>query len=125
MPTPQTIRESHEIVRRVLDGDVDPQCQRAQRAYRVAKRFPNPVMVEGFQEPPNVYRPRPIRKLKRHAPSQAKDTAGRDVVMGLLFGSAAPQATKAIELLSTPRGKRVVGVGTTALATLLITRISQ
>ncbi len=45
--------------------------------------------------------------------------------MGLLFGSAAPQATKAIELMSTPRGKRVVGVGTTALATLLITRISQ
>jgi hypothetical protein len=62
---------------------------------------------------------------KEHSRPVRKDTRGKDVVMGLLFGSAAPHATRAIELLSTPRGQKAVGVGATALTTLLITRISQ
>ena len=65
----------------------------------------------------------PVRTKRRGV--RQKNSQSKEVVMGLLFGSAAPQATRAFELLGSPRGQKAVGVGATVLTTLLITRMTQ
>ena len=134
-PSASRIHESHETLRRVMSGEVTPHCQKAQAAYKVARQYPEPVydepedstdwlttIYEGARTPPIVETSR--RPVPALTPEQARDaSADKDVFLKVLFGSAAPQADKALDFLQSKRGQQVLGVGVTALGTLLTVRM--
>ncbi len=134
--TPSSIRENYDVMRRVGRGEISPNCQRAKRAARVTARYPgwNDQELE-VPELPAAYRmpsvdrysvPKPVVS-RATAPAPALQRSGfsrdRDVFVRVLFGSAAPQAQKALDFLSTQQGQKAMSVGVLAFGALITTRL--
>lgn len=97
-----------------MAGRVTPHCQRAQRAYRVAAKYPLSALEAEAA-------PRQAPPVRPSAPRV--DERDKKFLLGFMFGSAAPQAERAIEYLGTPPGRRVVALGGLALGALLVTQV--
>jgi hypothetical protein len=50
---------------------------------------------------------------------------GQQAMLGLLFGSAAPAAARAIDFMRTPRGKGVLGVVLVGASSLLLPKVMR
>jgi len=137
-PSDARIRESHDVVRRVRRGEVTPHCQKAKAAQKVVEAYPDPQISEDdtrFDWLSTMYEkartPDIVDNLSRRAvapaPMSAIEPSGRsadkDVLLQVLFGSAAPQAEKALDFLQTKRGQQALGVGSVALGTYLTVRM--
>lgn len=113
--TPETIRDSHRVMGEVMAGRVTPHCQRAQRAYRVASRYPLEALPERLAVPVRGPVEPPARPLA--------DARDKEFLLRFVFGSAAPQAERAFEFLGTPPGKRILAVSGLALGAILVTQV--
>lgn len=118
--TPDSIRESHMILERVMDGQVDPHSQRAKRAYRVAMQNPLSELDRELDAAyaPQTLQPPPV--VRHHSPPAP---TMNDVVMDMMFGSLAPQVKNIAGFMQTPKGRKITAVGGIALATLLAPRV--
>jgi len=135
--TPETVRESHAIVRSALDGELDPSSQRVKRAWRVASKYPlesleSPGSLEPGGRRLNLGSRRVDQERHEHyePPLENEQHDGRfgtdrDMMMDVVFGSAAPYANTAIDMVVSPIGKQVAGVVGIVLGTALIAEIGR
>jgi len=132
-PTARTIRSSHQVLSRVMQGEVTPRCQKAQRAAKIASRYPMSAADILEREEARVQRFRyqpPVRRIVRQLPesgppiepqsAQGFDERDRQVLLDVVFGNAAPQAAQAIDFLGTPVGQRLLGVAGVTLFGLAV-----
>lgn len=139
--TPESIRESHEIVRQVMAGEVTPHCQRAQTAFRVAERYPlwaigdepMPAGIEmGTRAPPPPSQRRAAPQRRPPSPKPPRDGRDEDAVLRVIFGELAPQArgffrqaSETVDGLTGGRGGNVLGVAATAALPLVISKVTR
>lgn len=132
-PTARTIRSSHQVLSRVMSGEVTPRCQKAQRAAKIASRYPMSAadILEREEARVQRFRYQPLRPpIVRQVPEseslvppqsvQGLDEQDRQVLLDVVFGNAAPQAAQAIEFLGTPVGQRLLGVAGVTLFGLAV-----
>jgi hypothetical protein len=118
---------------RVMSGEVTPRCQRAQRAAKIASRYPLTAADILEREEARVQRFRyqpPARRIVRQLPEsdfpsepqsqRGLDERDRQVLLDVVFGNAAPQAAQAIDFLGTPIGQRLLGVAGVTLFGLAV-----
>jgi hypothetical protein len=116
-----------------MSGEVTPRCQKAQRAAKIASRYPMSAadILEREEARVQRFRYQPLRPpIVRQVPEseslvppqsvQGLDEQDRQVLLDVVFGNAAPQAAQAIEFLGTPVGQRLLGVAGVTLFGLAV-----